>query len=140
MKTAHKPKQVSRAKRPYKTPSGIVYLTDLQKKYGDAAIKAKSAKELIDATQEIYNTDRNTARTIASENIRKPSLFKYLSSYGQVAELVMVDVMANADYTNKRQAAENILDRLHGKPTQRTENLSAKLITISLGNLKEKKD
>lgn len=89
---------------------------------------------------------RHTAESIASENLRKPEIMLELAKHSNTAENVILEVMTrskemmNTDSaravdwaTNARQTADSLLDRVHGKATQRTEvNVQSTNITIDL--------
>lgn len=75
-----------------------------------------------------------SARNIASDNLTKPNILLELSKHSQTAELTLVEVMAySKDYGKQGdkagsqyasvavQTANSILDRIHGKATQKTE-------------------
>lgn len=98
-----------------------------------------------EAAAAAYNTtSRHTAEQIAHENMRKPEIMLELSKHSGTAELTMLEVMeyskdygrqgdkAGAAYAGVAiSAARDILDRIHGKATQRIE-ASSKVVTISV--------
>lgn len=89
-----------------------------------------------EAVMQAYDVKRReTARVMAHELTHKPSVMAELAKYSTEAELTVLDVMAyskdygrdggkdGASYASVAlQAANSVLDRLHGKATQKTEN------------------
>lgn len=98
-----------------------------------------SASEAARAAYNIGNRAKTSSiahvsRQIARENMHKPAVLAELSKYSVTAESVITEVLeqsrkrmygedkdAVAWATNARQTADSLLDRLHGKATQRTE-------------------
>lgn len=91
------------------------------------------------AAQAAYNvTSERSAETVGSELLRKPEIMAELAKYSGSAEITVIEVMeyskdkgrildngAGASYAaTALQAANSLLDRLHGKATQRTESVS----------------
>lgn len=85
-----------------------------------------------------------TASQIAHDNLSKPSILLELSKHSQTAELVVVEVMNTSNKFSKTgdksgsayasvalQAANSLLDRLHGRATQRTEQRS-EVVTLNI--------
>ena len=98
----------------------------------DAALKAygKEGKTISD----------NTARAIASENLTKPNIMAYLEAHAVDAEIVLFDVMKTAQEQAPNSAghaavavsaAKDILDRVHGKATQKTE-INQKTVVVNI--------
>jgi hypothetical protein len=84
------------------------------------------------------------ARAIASENLTKPNIKLELAKHSGSAESTLLEVMeysktlgktgtgAGAAYAGTAiAAAKDILDRVHGKATQRTETVNT-TVTLSL--------
>lgn len=94
------------------------------------------------AAEHAYNvTTRHAAEQIAHENMRKPEILLELSKHSQTAEYTLLEVMntskgysklgntAGASYaTTAIQAANSILDRLHGKATSKVEATSTSVV------------
>lgn len=99
------------------------------------------------AAKAVYNIKDHagsTARTIAAENLAKPSILAELAKYDNTAQSVIIEVMeyskelgrsgtaAGAAYAaNARQSADSLLDRIHGKATQRTE-VTSRAVTLNI--------
>lgn len=115
-------------------------LTRKQKAFADELLQNPKRS----ATQAVMNTydvqKRRTAEVIASENLRKPEIMKYLHDNAGEAESTVITVMnyskelgrtgdkSGAAYASVALAsAKEILDRVHGKATQRTEVTSKKV-------------
>lgn len=98
-----------------------------------------AAKKTYDVTTEL------SARQQAHDNLTKPNVLAELAKYSGTAELTLVEVMniskermrdstlaRSVDWAvNARQTADSLLDRVHGKSTQRTESVST-TVTLSL--------
>lgn len=119
-------------------------LTGKQKAFIKLIIDNPTTPAYILAEQAGYNGNDNTLRAIASENLTKPNIMHELQLYAETAETVMIEVMqyskelgrtgtaAGAAYaSNARQAASDVLDRVHGKPTQRTE-ITKRSVTLNV--------
>lgn len=102
-----------------------------------------------EAALKTYNTEAPTvANAIASENLRKPSVIQWLEDHAKQAENAVTEIMSYATDEGKRgghvgaayagvglSAANSILDRVHGKATQKVEVQSkAVVITIDLSS------
>lgn len=88
-----------------------------------------------EAAQQVYMVkNRNVAKAMAGENFTKPNILNELSKYSRNAEFVITEVLEQSRKkmyehnkeavswaVNARQTADSLLDRLHGKATQRTE-------------------
>lgn len=84
--------------------------------------------------------NKNVAHNIASENLRKPAVLAHLNSKAERAENAVTTIM---DYSLKNgrksaayagiglSAANSLLDRVHGKATQRIESTST-TVAISI--------
>lgn len=100
------------------------------------------------AAQKVYGRNKtpniNTAAAIASENLTKPNVMLELSKYSQTAELVILEVLEESrkrmkedksravDWANSaRQTADSLLDRVHGKATQKVEQQST-TVTLNI--------
>lgn len=97
----------------------------------------------------VYNVNnRNTARSIAAENLSKPAILAELAKYSVNSELTLLRVMdysteygaeggkEGASYASvAMQTANSILDRLHGKATTKIEQTTtAVTLNIDLTN------
>lgn len=122
---AQKPRKLTR-----KQAAFIQHLVDNPKESATQAVAEVYGKPGKDMA-------RHTAEVIASENLRKPEIMAELAKYDQTAQVTMVEVMqyskelgkqgnsAGASYAaNALTAAKDLLDRLHGKSTQRVETTS----------------
>lgn len=101
-----------------------------------------SATKAIKAT---YNVTTDlSARQQAHDNLTNPNILLELSKHDRTAQMTVVEVMntskefsktgtvAGASYAGHAiQAANSLLDRLHGKATQRVESTST-VVTLSL--------
>lgn len=104
-------------------------LTRKQKKFADYLLKnPKSTPK--EAAVEAYNqTTDHTYEVIASENMSKPEILSYLNEHDLEAQNTVISVMMNARKKKKHpqfqklalDSANTILDRVHGKATQRLE-------------------
>lgn len=94
---------------------------------------------------------RHTAEVIAQENLRKPAIMLELAKHSGNAELVLIRAMeaekkiykfnpetksneymgSDPDHAIRIKAADSVLDRVHGKATQRTESVSTG-VTINI--------
>ena len=107
-------------------------LTRKQKAFADHLIANPKHSATEAATQTYQVSNRKTAEVIASENLRKPSIQNYLAKYDDMAQITVVDVMQNSRSLKDEPAharvaldsAKDVLDRLHGKATQRVETQS----------------
>lgn len=82
-----------------------------------------------------YNVNNDvTAASVASENLRKPLILAHLEQASERAELNMLEFMAQRkDPRLAFDASKDVLDRVHGKATQRVESVSTGVsITIDL--------
>lgn len=107
-------------------------LTGKQKAFADELINnpKQSATKAVLKTYNVNN--RRTASVVASENLTKPNVLKYLDAHSTEAENVLIEVMGNARrYKTKpafqrlaKDTADSILDRVHGKATTKVESTS----------------
>ena len=95
-------------------------LTPKQKKFADTYLATGNATE---AADQAYDTDRETARRIGSENLSKPDVIAYLQSHGMDAANVMTEIMndKNNKPSERISAAKDVLDRGIGKATEKSE-------------------
>lgn len=98
------------------------------------------------AAAAVYNVKaRHTAEVIASENLSKPEIMAELAKYSNTAEVTLVKVMNHSteqmykteksrsvDWGNlSRQTATDILNRVHGMPTSKTE-VTSTAVTLNI--------
>lgn len=114
-------------------PLKDIKLTRKQKMFADALIKdpKKSGSEVV---KQIYNVNTdNTARSIASENLTKPNILAYMVEKSTLAEQRIIQLMRSDNERIALDASKDILDRVHGKATQRIEQQSTSVkISIDL--------
>jgi hypothetical protein len=111
-------------------------MTGKQKAFADILI-ANPTLPKKEAIKRVYNvTSERASEVMASENLRKPAIMEYLRDHAQEAETTLHEVMQYSKEQGKEQpayaavavsAAKDVLDRVHGKATQRTENVSVSL-------------
>jgi len=74
------------------------------------------------AVEKTYNVNSNAvARAVASENLTKPNVLAHLQANSERAEQVIVDLLKADKDEVKLAASKDILDRVHGKATQKIE-------------------
>ena len=91
-----------------------------------------------------YTGNNATLRAIASENLTKPNILQELEKHSNTAEIALIKLLntsleystkgntAGASYTaTGASIANSILDRLHGKATQRLETTS-QAVTLNI--------
>jgi hypothetical protein len=121
-------------------------LTGKQKAFADA-ILANPTTTGKAAAQVAYGVTGNTAEVMAYENLRNPHIMQYLENHATNAELAVIEAL-NAtqpiymkgirideipDNQIRLAAAKDILDRIHGKPTQKIETRNTSVaITVDL--------
>lgn len=112
--------------------------------FTDMALKANSKKILkayasqkqkngIKAYKTVHKdvTDK-TATNAMSKLLQKPDAQIYLKQHIDQASETIVDIMLNSDKdTTRLSAAQDVLDRSHGKATQTTENKTT-VVTLNL--------
>lgn len=116
-------------------------LTRKQKAFADIILANPTISAKAAATQVFDVKSERIAEVVGSEYQRKPEIMRYLSDHAKDAEGAIVEVMNNArdrleSSSFQRLAgdmANSILDRVHGKATQRVEmNSTSVAITIDL--------
>ncbi len=129
-------------------------MTGKQKAFADQVLAnpTKPKKKII---MDVYDvTIERAAEVMASENLRKPAIMAYLDKHAVVAEETLYDIMQDSRSKSKTfskegaayagvavTAAKDILDRIHGKATQRIESRSESVIIgIDLSGYAEPKD
>lgn len=97
-------------------------LTRKQKAFADALL-ANKKMSATQAVRETYNVkaEGSTARTVAAENMAKPSIQIYMQSHADSAVNRVVQLVKSKREEIALAASKDILDRVHGKPTQRIE-------------------
>ena len=115
-------------------------MTGKQKAFADK-ILANPTQPAYKAAQEVYNpkTDR-TANSIAVENLQKPVIMAYLHAHSKEAEKTITEVMQYSKVQGMDnpafagvavRAAQDVLDRVHGKATQKIE-ANTKTVSINI--------
>lgn len=85
-----------------------------------------------EAAMQTYQVgSRKSAEVIASENLRNTSIQLYLNEHIDKAKNRVVELIDSDKEQIALQAADSVLDRALGKPTQRTEQHSTS-VNISL--------
>lgn len=119
----------------YSTMNQLMKLTRKQKAFADKLIDNPK----MSATQAILQTynvksEGSTARTVAAQNLAKPSIQAYLDKHDYESQTIIVKTMKQTD--DKRlayDAARDIQDRLHGKAKQSIETTTTGVtLTIDL--------
>lgn len=119
------------------TPTNTKQLPKLTRK------QSSFVKQMLDnpkqsATQAILNSDYNvstydSAGQLASENLRKPQVLAHLIANSERAESKIVSLIESEKEEIALNASKDILDRVHGKATQRVETQSTSVnISIDL--------
>ena len=108
-----------------------------------------------EAAMQTYETTRGTAAVIAHNNMKNPLVQAYLEEHSDIAQDAMLEILSNsrkfakggdkvgADYANVAvNVAKDIMDRVHGKATQKVEHQSTAIsINIDLtGGDEEEED
>ena len=78
-----------------------------------------SATEIANQTYNVKS--RLVAKSIATENMSKPAILQHLVANSERAEQVIVDLLKADKDEVKLAASKDILDRVHGKATQKIE-------------------
>lgn len=125
-------------------------LTGKQRQFVQAIVKNPSQPAYKAVQEAGYNAkDMNVASSIAVENLQKPAILAELAKYDETAQNTVIEVMnyskelgksgttAGASYASTAvQSANSLLDRIHGKSTQRTEVTSkAVVLNINLSDV-----
>ncbi len=113
-------------------------LTKKQKAFADHIIN-NPKQSATEAAAQTYNVvKRHTAEQIAHENLMKPEIVSYLSHHNNLVENTIINTINDykeSEQLNERALAVNssmwVHDKLHGKATQRTENVTS-VISINL--------
>lgn len=87
-----------------------------------------------EAARRSYNvTTSNSASLIASENLRKPLILAHLAANSERAEAKIVELLEADKQEVQLASAKDILDRVHGKATQKIEQTTTGVtLTIDL--------
>lgn len=74
------------------------------------------------AVEKTYNVKSNAvARAVASENLTKPNVLAHLVANSERAEAKIVELLESKKPEIQLASAKDILDRVHGKATQKVE-------------------
>lgn len=108
-------------------------LTRKQEVFVNALLSDKKVSGA-EAARRAYNvTTDNAARAIASENLTKPNVMQHLQANSERAEQVIVSLLGAEKDEVKLASAKDILDRVHGKATQKIEQTTTGVtLTIDL--------
>lgn len=106
----------------------IMKLTRKQKAFADKLIEhpKMSATQALRETYDIKQ-EGSTARTMAAQNLAKPSIQVYLEQHVDKAKLRVITLVDSEKEEIALRASEAVLDRALGKATQRTESVSVSL-------------
>lgn len=99
-------------------------LTRKQAKFVEVLVSNPKASATEAAVQAYNVKSRLVGRTIAGENMTKPNILQHLVANSERAEQKIVDLMEAEKDEVKLAAAKDILDRVHGKATQKIEQSS----------------
>lgn len=135
----------------------VAKLTRKQKAFADYLLNNPKASAA-EAIRQVYDigskhgiTQKNgeafTSSMMARENLQKPAIMLYLQNHGIEAETTLVDIMQTGKKYSKTgtkegasyaavavSAAKDILDRVHGKATQKVETTGVTLqISVDMG-------
>lgn len=109
-----------------------------------------SATEAASQTYDVKS--RVVAATVANENLRKPQIMAVLEKHDLIAQKALAEglkatrgiyqngqmVAEEVDHQVRLRAADSILDRLHGKATQKVEQHSTTVnLNLSLKDMTE---
>ena len=92
--------------------------------------QANFVKELLEnpkisateAAARAYNVStREVASAVATENLRKPLILAHLQANSERAEAKIVELLESKKPEIQLASAKDILDRVHGKATQKVE-------------------
>jgi phage terminase small subunit len=111
-------------------------LTRKQKAFADALLNNPKLSATEAAAQTYGKPDkelgRHTAEVIASENMRKPEVLAYFYEHDELAQQRITELsLQDEDRNVALRASQDILDRVHGKATQRLET-SNKSVSINI--------
>ena len=108
-------------------------LTRKQKAFVDTLI-AEPKLSALQVAKKTYNaTTQSSAGSIAVENLQKPAILAHLVANSVRAEEKIVSLLEADKQEVQIQAAKDILDRVHGKATQRIEQTTTGVtLTIDL--------
>ncbi len=114
-------------------------LTRKQKAFADKIIENPkiSAAQAVRETYPIKQ-EGSTARTMASQNLANPSIQLYLNEHVEKAKNKVVTLVDSEREEIALNASKDILDRVHGKATQRIESHSTSVnLNLSLQDISE---
>lgn len=107
-------------------------LTRKQKAFADHLINHPKDSATEAAAQTYNVSTRESAEVIASQNLSRPPILKYLNKHIEDAETTLLNVMYNSEKMKDepqhariaKDAADSVLDRVLGKATQKVESHS----------------
>lgn len=100
-------------------------LTRKQKNFADTLLNnpKMSATEAAERTYDVAN--RQTASAVAVENLRKPSILRYMNAQTGMAEQRIIELTQSENERIALDASKDILDRTQGKAVARSESINA---------------
>ena len=122
-----------------------VKLTRKQQRFVEFILNNPKASAT-EAAMQTYNVaNRDVAKSVAAENLAKPNILAILANHDLQAQKALSEglkatkglyhdgemVAEEPDHTVRLRAADSILDRLHGKATQRIEQHTS-VVTLNL--------
>lgn len=119
----------SEATKPFSQPDKTLpKLTRKQQHFVDLLLSDKKISATESAMQAYNASNRNTAKSIAQENLTKPAIQSYLAKHSNTVEQVLLNTMTEwQDHEKPRQreiaidVAKYVHDKIHGKAKQITE-------------------
>lgn len=108
-------------------------LTRKQKAFVDTLI-ANPKMSVTKVVEQTYNVNNaRTASVIGAENLAKPNILAHLHASSERAEARIVELVESEKEEIALRASADILDRVHGKATQRVEQTTTGVtLTIDL--------
>lgn len=107
-------------------------MTGKQKAFADALI-ADPKTTLKQAASQAYGHTGNLAEVTGYQNIRKPQIVAYLDKHAEKAKNKIVQLVDSEKEDIALRASVDIMDRVHGKATQRIEqHTTGVVLTIDL--------
>lgn len=97
------------------------------------------------AEQAGYTGNKHTLSQTAGENLNKPEILRELAKHSDLAEITLIEVLQQSkkqmyndkqaravDWANTaRMTAQDVLDRIHGKATQKSE-VTTKAVVLNI--------
>lgn len=119
--------------------TGKYSLTRTQKNFAHELIRNPDISPTEAYVRTHKTNNRASAAVSATQTLKKPNMQAYLEKYDELAQITVIDVMQSSRGLKEEPAharvaldsAKDILDRLHGKATQRIDTHST-VVTIAL--------